>query len=231
MWQRRSHILSPLTEASSGPKGRKIKWTNDLEQAFCNLKKMISEETLLNYPNWTKPFTIHTDASDYQLGAVISQDNKPIAFFSRRLSKAQKNYTTTEKELLSIVECLKQSRGILFGYPINIFSDHKNLVYESQRVMWWRLILEEFGPNIEHIAGVDSTIADTLSRHPSANIEDDNDFTDTEGESIDSPSKVEQQKSNNYISLEITTMMSLSHWCSHWYMTSNNSNHRMLILK
>ena len=146
---------------------------------------MISEETLLNYPNWTKPFTIHTDASDYQLGAVISQDNKPIAFFSRRLSKAQKNYTTTEKELLSIVECLKQFRGILFGYPINIFSDHKNLVYaatmsESQRVMRWRLILEEFGPNIEHIAGVDNTIADTLSRHPSANIEDDNDFTNTE---------------------------------------------------
>ena len=82
MWQRRSHILAPLTEASSGPKVRKIKWTDDLEQAFCNLKKMISEETLLTYPDWTKPFTIHTDASDYQLGAVISQDNKPIAFFT-----------------------------------------------------------------------------------------------------------------------------------------------------
>ena len=54
---------------------------------------------------------------------------------------------------------------------------------ESQRVMRWRLILEEFGPNIESITGVDNTIADTLSRHPSANIEDDNDFTDTEGES------------------------------------------------
>ena len=140
MWQRRSHILAPLTEASSGPKGLKIKWTDDLEQAFCNLKKMISEETLLTYPDWTKPFTIHTDASDSQLGAVISQDNKPIAFFTRRLSKAQKNYTTTEKELLSIVECLKQFPGILFGYPINIYSDHKNLVYaatmsESQRVM------------------------------------------------------------------------------------------------
>jgi len=86
---------------------------------------------LLNYPDWTIPFTIHTDASDKQLGAVISQNNKPIAFFSRRLSKAQLNYTTTEKELLSIVECLKQFRGILFGYPINVFSDHKNLVYAA----------------------------------------------------------------------------------------------------
>jgi hypothetical protein len=184
MWQRRSHILTPLTEASSGPKGRKINWTDDLEQAFCNLKKMVSEETLLTYPDWTEPFTVHTDASDYQLGAVISQRNKPIAFFSRRLSKAQRNYTTTEKELLSIVECLKQFRGILFGYKINVFSDHKNLVYaatvsESQRVMRWRLILEEFGPNIEHIAGVDNTIADMLSRHPSANVEDNDDAAGT----------------------------------------------------
>ena len=195
MWQRRSHILAPLTEASSGPKGRKIKWTDDLEQAFCNLKKMISEETLLTYPDWTKPFTVHTDASDYQLGAVISQDNKPIAFFTRRLSKAQKNYTTTEKELLSIVECLKQFRGILFGYPINIYSDHKNLVYaatmsESQRVMRWRLILEEFGPNIEHIAGVDNIVADTLSRHPSANIEDD----DINSEATNKPAEAEKVK-------------------------------------
>ena len=54
-----------------------------------------------------KPFEIHTDASDYQLGVVISQEVKPIAFFSRKLNKAQKNYTTTEKELLSIVECIK----------------------------------------------------------------------------------------------------------------------------
>jgi len=135
---------------------------------------MVSAETLLTYPDWTIPFTIHTDASDKQLGTVISQNNKPITFFSRRLSKAQLNYTTTEKELLSIVECLKQFRGILFGYPINVFSDHKNLVYaatlsESQRVMRWRLILEEFGPNIQHIAGVDNIVAGMLSRLPSAN--------------------------------------------------------------
>jgi hypothetical protein len=140
MWRRRSHILSPLTEVSSGPKNKKIIWNDKLESAFLELKRMVSKETLLNYPDWSKPFDIHTDASDKQLGAVISQNKKPIAFFSRRLSKAQQNYTTTEKELLSIVECLKQFRGILFGYEINVFSDHKNLVYaamvsESQRVM------------------------------------------------------------------------------------------------
>jgi hypothetical protein len=74
---------------SSGPKNKKLVWNDKLESAFLELKQMVSRETLLNYPDWSKPFDIHTDASDKQLGAVISQDGKPIAFFSRRLSKAQ----------------------------------------------------------------------------------------------------------------------------------------------
>jgi hypothetical protein len=126
MWRRRSHIISPLTEVSSGPENKKLTWTDDLKKAFHELNQMVARETLLNYPDWSKPFEIHTDASDRQLGAVISQKGKPIAFFICRLLKAQRNYTTTEKELLSIVECLKQFRGILFGYQINVFSDHKN---------------------------------------------------------------------------------------------------------
>jgi RNase H-like domain found in reverse transcriptase len=55
-----------------------------------------SKHVLLSHPNFNKPFEIHTDASKYQLGAVISQDSKPIAFYSRKLSKAQLNYTTME---------------------------------------------------------------------------------------------------------------------------------------
>ena len=101
---------------------------------------MVSAETILSYLEWKLPFTVHTDASYKQLGAIISQNNKPIVFFSIRLSKLHRNYTTTEKELLSIVGRLKKFRGILFGYVIKIFSDHNNLVYvatqsESQRVM------------------------------------------------------------------------------------------------
>lgn len=140
LWPRRSHILQPFSDISSGKKGAKIKWTPSLEDAFHEAKKMVCQQTLLTYPDWNKPFTIHTDASDYQLGAVISQEGKPIAFFSRKLNSAQKNYTTTEKELLSIVETLKEFRNILFGYQIQVFSDHKNLVHaatisQSQRVM------------------------------------------------------------------------------------------------
>ena len=83
--------------------------------------------------------------------------------------RTQRNYTTIEKELLAILEYLKQLQGILFGYEMNVFSYHKNLVYaatlgESQRVMRWQLIIECFGPDIQHIAGVDNIVADTLSR-------------------------------------------------------------------
>ena len=78
------------------------------QNTFENVKKIISKETLLSFPDFSKPFEIHTDASHTQLGAVVSQDNKPIAFYSRKLNPAQTRYTTTERELLSIVETLKE---------------------------------------------------------------------------------------------------------------------------
>ena len=68
---------------------------------------MVSAKTLLDYPDWKIIFTVHTDASDKKLSSIIGQNNKPIALFSRKLSKPQRNYITAEKELLSIVECLK----------------------------------------------------------------------------------------------------------------------------
>ena len=64
---------------------------------------MVLTETLLSYPDWKLPITVHTYASYKQLGVVISQNNKPIALLSRILSKTKCNYTTTEKELLAIV--------------------------------------------------------------------------------------------------------------------------------
>ena len=67
------------------------------------MKHMVSDETLLSDTDWKLPFIVHTDNSDKQLCAVISQNNKPIYFFYRRLSKPHRNYTTTEKELLPIV--------------------------------------------------------------------------------------------------------------------------------
>ena len=97
IWPRRSHVLAPLMDAARGPKGREIIWNDNLELAFFNIKCMVSAENLLNYPYWKIPFTVHTDASDKQLGAVIGQNYKPISFFLIKLINPQHNYTTTEK--------------------------------------------------------------------------------------------------------------------------------------
>ena len=100
LWPRQSHVLEPFTALSSEKKGTKMKWNDELESAFQEVKQMVSKSAMLTYPDWLKPFEIQKNVSDFQLGAVISQEGKPIAFFSWKLTSAQKNYTTTEKELL-----------------------------------------------------------------------------------------------------------------------------------
>ena len=81
IWIRRSDILTPLTKLVS--KTVKWIWTEEQQKAFDMMKKLLSREALLSYPDFSKPFDIHTDASHHQLGAVISQDQRPIAFYSR----------------------------------------------------------------------------------------------------------------------------------------------------
>jgi hypothetical protein len=122
---------------------------------------------MLAFPDFSKPFHVYTDASNYQLGAVIIQEGKPLAFYSRKLNNAQKNYTTGEQELLSIVETLKEFRNILLGQKIIIHADHMNIVYgklSNDRIVRWRLLLEEYGPEYVHIKGKENVVADALSR-------------------------------------------------------------------
>ncbi len=83
------------------------------------------------YPDYSKVFEIYTDTSSKQLGAVITQDNRPIAFFSRKLSDTQHKYSVTEIELLAIVKSLKEFRGMLWGQNINVFTDHTNLMRDA----------------------------------------------------------------------------------------------------
>lgn len=165
MWQKRSHILDPLTELTS--KKKRFVWEKVHQEAFDKIKSIISKETMLNYPDFNLPFEIHTDASDRQLGAVIMQNGKPIAFFSRKLRPEQRRYTVTEKELLSIVETLKEYKGILLGHEIRVSTDHQNLTYDnlnSDRVHRWRLFLEEFHLELKYIKGKANWVADALSR-------------------------------------------------------------------
>jgi len=165
MWVRRSHVLAPLAALTS--KTTKWKWEPQHQKAFAMAKKIIAKETLLAHTNFNKPFQICADASHHQLGAVVSQDGKPIAFCSRKLNPAQTCCTTAERELLSVAETLKEYRNMLLRQEIEVFTDHKNLVYKhfnTERVMRWRLCLEEFGHKLTCVKGSNNIVADALSR-------------------------------------------------------------------
>jgi hypothetical protein len=107
---------------------KKKPWRWDLihQQAFDNVKAAIARETVLAYPDFLKPFEIYTDVSSMQLGAVITQDNRPIAFFSRKLSETQQKYSVTEIKLLAIVETLKEFNGMMWRQDIKVYTSQKS---------------------------------------------------------------------------------------------------------
>ena len=109
----------------------KFEWTDVEQMAFNKIKQIVGCVTSLSYSAFNLPFEIHTDASHTQLGAAISQHNKLIAFYSRKLQLAQTRYTTTEHELLSTVETLEEFKKILLGQQIVVYTDHKNLTYKN----------------------------------------------------------------------------------------------------
>ncbi len=105
MWARHSEMLAPLTDLvgecgetkttrMNKTKKKPWQWDSIHQEAFEDVKVAIAKETVLAYPDFSKPFEIYIDASSMQLGAVITQDNKPIAFFSRKLSKMQQKYSS-----------------------------------------------------------------------------------------------------------------------------------------
>ncbi len=119
------------------------------------------------YPDYSKVFEIYTDASSKQLRAVITQDNRPIVFFSWKLSDTQRKYSVTEIKLLAIVKTLKEYKRMLWGQNIKVFTDYANLMRDAlglilDQVYQWRLFLEEYGPKIIYIEGIHNTVADTV---------------------------------------------------------------------
>ena len=125
MWKHRSEILTPSSSVTS--KQAKWNWSKECQKAFDTIKKLVSRETLvsypkklvsretlLSYPKVNEPFGIHTDASKLQLGSVICLKGKLIEFYSRKFNSSQVIYTTTERELLSIEETIKEFRNIYY---------------------------------------------------------------------------------------------------------------------
>jgi hypothetical protein len=168
LWARLSNMLTPLTSLvgecsqinTTKAKGtKKVPWHWDEvhQREFDHVKATIAKDVVLAYPDYSKIVEIYTDASSKQLEAIITQDNRPIAFFSQKVSDAQHKYSVTKIKLLAIVETLKEFKGMLWGQNIKVFTGHANLMRDalgltSDRVYQWRLLLEEYGPKIVYIS-------------------------------------------------------------------------------
>jgi hypothetical protein len=126
LWARQSNMLAPLTlligecgqtKSTKAKVTKKVPWHWDEvhQRAFNQVKATITKDVVLAYPDYSKVFKIYTDASSKQLGAVITQDNRPMAFFCWKLSNTQRKYSITKIELLAIVKTLKEFKGMLWG--------------------------------------------------------------------------------------------------------------------
>jgi RNase H-like domain found in reverse transcriptase len=168
MFPKHSHILVPLTAFVRG-KGP-LKWTDECQYTFAHMVATMAHNVFLRYPDHNKPFHIYCEASDLQLGAVITQDGAPVAFYSCKLNQAQQNYTIGEKEILSIVETLKEYCTMLYGCQhIYVYRDHKNNMFnnlQTQHVLCWQLFLEDYAAKFHYIKGESNSPADTLSCLP-----------------------------------------------------------------
>lgn len=169
-----SQAALPLTKLTSG--SEPFIWTDDCQAAFIQLKTFLAQEPVLLSPDFTKPFTLHTDASDYAVGAALLQEREgvlhPVAYHSAKLNTQQSRYSTIEKELLAIVSALRKFNCYIQpgGIPLQVFTDHNPLSFlnrnkfSNQRLLRWSLYLQPYNITINHIKGSDNIIADTLSR-------------------------------------------------------------------
>ncbi len=149
--------------------GVKIAWNDECQKGFDTLKKALTSAETLRIPDFNKPFQLITDASDFALGGILLQDSHPIAYESRILNAAKRNYMTTDKELLAVIHACKVWRCYLEGTSFTVLTDHNPLTYfptkplMSQRQVRWSDFLSNFALKWEFIPGKDNP-ADSLSR-------------------------------------------------------------------
>ena len=167
-------IAAPLHQLTA--KGVPFQWSAVQEEAFQRLREALVTSPILALPKREGRFTVDTDASNQGIGAVLSQDQngteRVIAYFSRRLSRPERNYCVTRRELLAVVAALKQFKTYLYGVPFTLRTDHASLTWllrfrePEGQVARWLAALQEFQFEVQHRAGRQHGNADALSRRP-----------------------------------------------------------------
>jgi TolA-binding protein len=170
-----SKIAAPMTELLK--KDIPFTWTERQQKAFDHLKDCLVKAPILQYPNFEKPFVLYTDASGTGLGAVLSQKDdenreRVIAYASRSLNKAERNYGITDQECLAIVWAIKHFEQYLGLLPFQVVTDHSALKFLQTskppvgRRARWILYLQQWDFKIIHRPGKANNNADALSRVP-----------------------------------------------------------------
>lgn len=167
-------------------KGIKWKWDENHEKAFITAKENIIQSSQLYHPHLDKEFHMETDASAVAIAGrlfqIIDGIQHTVAFYSRKLTSAEINYFTCERELLSIIACLLKWRTIIMGSKVIVWSDHKSLSFLlncqllNPRLTRWYLKIQNFNLEIKHLAGEDNIVADALSRFPYNQLENNKDI-------------------------------------------------------
>lgn len=163
-------IVKPLTGLLR--KDTEFEITPEIKACFEKCKELLTLDPVLIYPDFSKEFILTTDASDYAIGAVLSQGpigkDRPIAYASRTLSQTEERYSTTEKEFLAIVWAVKHFRPYLYGRKFKMFTDHQPLTFSmtnaNHRIIRGKLALEEFDYELIYKPGKQNVVADALSR-------------------------------------------------------------------
>lgn len=172
-----SSIASPLCKlTAAGKNSQKFVWNPDAELSFTKLKECLISTPILACPDYDLPYFVHCDASNYGIGAMLTQKQNNvevvIAYMSRTLSKHEQNYSTTERETLAVITAIEHWRCYLDnGKRFTVFTDHAalkwflNLSNPSGRLARWTLRLSCFDFDLKHKKGKDNVVPDLLSRH------------------------------------------------------------------